>query len=383
MNYVGIDLHKKTIVICVVDGQRKVLARRRLFCNQPEQIVATFRALGAFEAVIEATASYEWLFELLEPLAAKLVLAHPGKLRVIAESVKKTDKLDAQVLAEFLALGMIPPAYRPTPRQRQHRRLVRQRVRIQQRRTSVRCRLRFLLADYNADRADLFTAAGLEYLEAVPLSAADQFVRQQLVAEYRLLTAQLAEISKELTRFAKTAPAKEAEARAVLRTIPGVGPVTAEVVVAELGDVERFGSQKKGCAYAGLAPIRRESAGKRHELRITKQGSRILRWALVESAWQLVRYSRKWQRVFEALAKRRGKKRAIIAVARRLLAMMLAMLKTGTRYDYTRGGETAPHGGRPASRSATEATTATARTRRRAKARAATPVVARLEAEPV
>ena len=128
MKYVGIDLHKKSIAICVVDRKRKVRARQRLSYHAPEKIVEAFRALGKFEAVVEATAGYEWLFALLEPLASKLVLAHPGKMRVIAESVKKTDKLDAQVLAEFLALGMIPRAYRPTPRERQHRRLVSQRA---------------------------------------------------------------------------------------------------------------------------------------------------------------------------------------------------------------------------------------------------------------
>src|SRR4029077_6396009 len=125
MVYVGIDLHKKTIALCVVNQERQVVARKTLSCCEPDKIVQYFRALGEFQAVVEATASYEWLWQLLEPLADRLVLAHPKKLRVIAESVRKSDKLDAQVLAEFLARDMIPTAYRPSPRQRQHRRLVR------------------------------------------------------------------------------------------------------------------------------------------------------------------------------------------------------------------------------------------------------------------
>src|ERR1700735_633403 len=98
MNYVGIDLHKKTIVLCVMNQDRKVTHRRTFACCQAEEIAAFFRDLGPFQAVVEATASYEWLVALIEPLAQKVVLANPKKLRVIAESTKKTDKLDAQVL---------------------------------------------------------------------------------------------------------------------------------------------------------------------------------------------------------------------------------------------------------------------------------------------
>src|SRR5262249_36862475 len=108
MLYVGIDLHKKTITLCVVNQQRQVIGRRRLLCVEPAKIRQYFAQLGPFVAVVEATASYEWLWQLLEPLAQRLVLAHPKKLRIIAESTRKSDQLDAQVLAEFLALDMIP-----------------------------------------------------------------------------------------------------------------------------------------------------------------------------------------------------------------------------------------------------------------------------------
>ncbi len=170
MNYVGIDLHKKTISIWAVDQERRKVAHKRLSCSAPEAIVDYFRKLGAFQAVVEATASYEWLVRLIEPFAERVVLAHPKKLRIIAESTRKSDKIDARVLAEFLALDMIPLAYRPTPRQREHRVLVRHRSYVQRRITSIRNKIRRILSDYNADRKDLFTEAGLEYLAQVQLS---------------------------------------------------------------------------------------------------------------------------------------------------------------------------------------------------------------------
>ena len=108
--------------------------------------------------------------------------------------------------------------------------------------------------------------------------------------------------------------------------------MTVDVVLAEVGDVQRFRSEKRVASYAGLAPGQRESAGRSKELGISKEGSRLLRWALVEAAWRLVRHSQRWQRVYEQLCKRRGKKKAIVAVARRLLGVMVALLRSGQAY---------------------------------------------------
>ena len=215
MNFIGVDLHKKSITICVMNEKLKVVARKTLPCNEPDQIVEFFRQFGPFKVVVEATASYLWFVELLEPLAEKIVLANPRKLKA----------------------------------------------------------------------------------------------------------------------FIAKAPKREAEARQIVKTAPGVGAVTAEVVLSELGDVSRFRNAKTVCAYAGLVPVVRQSGGKgSKDLHITKDGSGLLRWALVESAWRLVNTSPKWTAVFSRLRKRSGNKRAIVAVARKLLCVLYAMLKTSTPY---------------------------------------------------
>ena len=181
---------------------------------------------------------------------------------MIAESTHKTDKLDAQVLAEFLAAGH--DSRRP----------------IVPRRGSAsigpwsasgstssggsprpRTSLRHILAHYNADVKYLFTAEGQAYLAELKLSAADRFVADQLLRRADSTSGQqLAEIHRRAAKFAKKRPLAEQEARQVLASIPCVGPVTIDVVLAELGDVRRFRSQKQVAAYAGLAPGVRESA---------------------------------------------------------------------------------------------------------------------------
>lgn len=332
MFFVGIDLHKKTITVCVVNQERAILQRRTFACADAESIRRFFAELGPFQAVVEATASYEWLWQLLEPFANRLVLAHPKKLRIIAESTRKSDRLDAQVLAQFLAMDMIPEAYRPTPRQRQHRRLVRHRCFLRRRVSAARTKIRQVLADYNADRRDLFTAEGLTYLAEVKVSAADRFVVDQLLASWKHHLQQLGQADRHLKVFAKQAPTCEAEARVVLQSVPGIGPVTADVVLSEIGDIRRFRSAKEVAAYAGLVPGHRESAGKSKQLGITKDGSRLLRWALVEAAWRLVRRSPRWKYAFEKLAQRCGRKKAIVAIARRLLGVMAAVWRSGAKY---------------------------------------------------
>ncbi len=337
MNYVGIDLHKKTITIHVVNQERKKVDHKRLTCLPTSVIVDYFKTLVPFQAVIEATASYEWLVRLLEPLAERIILAHPQKLRIIAESTRKSDKIDAQVLAEFLALDMIPQAYRPTPRQREHRVLVRHRCYLQRRITSVRNKIRRILSDYNADQPNLFTSEGLEYLADVAaklLSVPERFAVQQLLAEFEFYHTQLNEWAAAMKKFVTQASTAEAEARKLLHSIPGVGPVTTEVVLSELADPKRFRSSKCAVSYAGMAPGHRESAGKRKDLHIERTGSKLLRWVLIESAWQLVRYTARWRTTFEQLSGRIGRKKAITAIARRLLTLMMAILKNGQPYQH-------------------------------------------------
>lgn len=338
MVFAGVDLHKQTITIAVVDASRKPLTRRR-FANLPtEPIVEFLRNLGDFQLTVEATASYEWFVRLVEPLARRIVLAHPAKLRIIAESTRKSDKLDARVLAEMLALDQILPAYRPTPRQRAHRRLVRHRAYLGRRITGTRTKIRHILAEYNADRKDLFTRAGQEYLTGLALEPEDRFVLDLLVQEWQALVARQKEIEQRIRLFAEGGSAQERADRERLQTIPGVGIVTAEVFLAEFADPRRFSSAKDAVAYAGLAPGQRESAGKRKALHIEKTGSPLLRWVLVQAAWQLVARSRKWEYIFDHLQKRIGKKKAIVAIARRLVCVAHSLLRSGQDYREPTGG---------------------------------------------
>ncbi|MBK8913391.1 MAG: IS110 family transposase [Phycisphaerales bacterium] len=210
---------------------------------------------------------------------------------------------------------------------------MRRRVCVRARLTSIKNRIRHVAAEYNADRRDLFTSESLKYLRGLKLDPVDRWLVQRLLRELKLYRDELKAVDRQLAAFARTAPAAEAGHRALLDSIPAVGPVTREAFLAEVAGPERFGSQKKLTSYVGLAPGQRESAGKRHDLGITHSGSPILRWVLHQAAWQLVRRSSPWRLTFERLALRRGKKKAITAIARRLLCLMLAVIRSGRPYQ--------------------------------------------------
>ena len=336
MKYVGADLHKKTISFCVVelaDRSTQVIQRKRLRCDQPCVISEFLRQLGRFQVTVEATIGYDWFAALAEKYADRVVIAHAGKLRIIADSTRKTDKIDAQVLAEFLAHDMIPEAWRATPRVRQHRSLVRRRQKIQARITSIKNTIRGLLTRYNADRKDLFTKLGRRAAKKLQLLKEERWILEDLWEDLDQASERLVTVDERLMRFGNGASIKEREARSVLGTIPGVGTITIDVVLAELGDWRRFKGGDAVVAFAGLAPGIRESDGRRKELHLTKAGSPLLRWTMIQLAHRVKRTGRRWQTVFERLSQRIGKKKATCAIARRLLLVIYAMLRDGKAYQ--------------------------------------------------
>jgi transposase len=335
MRSIGADLHKKSITFCVVEivaGKVRVVARERLLCREVGKIRQFLRKHQRCEVAVEATGAFDWFVALAEPLAARVVLVHPRKLRIIAESTRKTDKIDAHVLAEFLARDMLPEAWRPTPRVRAHRSLVRRRQKIQSRITSIKNTIRGILTRNNADRQNLFSKLGRAAVKRLKLREVERWLLDDLWEDLAEATARLAKVDARIDRFADAAPQREREARAVLATMPGSGRITIETVLAELGDWERFDNADAVVAYAGLDPKVRESDGRRLDLALSKAGSPLLRWILIQLAHRVKRTSPRWRRPFEQLAKRAGKKKATCAIARRLLLVIYAMLRDGQAY---------------------------------------------------
>jgi transposase len=259
-----------------------------------------------------------------------VAVAHPGQLRLIFRSKNKHDRVDAEKQAKLLYLDQVPQVHVPGADVRAWRGLIELRRKLVGRRTAVKAQLRALLrgtgaCDAPAGKA-LWSKKGRKWLGAVELSEADALRRELLLEELSEAEARVARVTKELDRRADAHPGV-----ALLRTVPGVGPRTAEAFVAYVDDVRRFARNKQVGAYLGLVPCQDSSAGKDRLGHITGDGPATVRMLLCEAAWQAVRRSPTMKAFFERVTggEPGRKKIALVAVAHKLARAMAAMLRSG------------------------------------------------------
>jgi transposase len=286
-----------------------------------------------FAVCYEASCGYGYLHERLTPLAERIAVAHPGKLRLIYGSKRKNDRVDAEKLAKLLCLDAVPAVHVPTADVRAWRGLIEARRRLVDRRVAVKAKLRALLrgAGVCGDQAPsgkrLWSGKGLAWLATAELCQAEALQRELLLEELAQVEQRVRRLTAELDARAANHPGV-----ALLRTIPGVGVRTAEAVVAYLDDVRRFARTKQVGCYLGLVPCQDASAGRDRLGHITRDGPPTVRKLLCESAWQAVRRSPAVKAYFERVM--RGddagrKKIALVATAHKLARVMAAMLRSG------------------------------------------------------
>src|SRR5512140_204314 len=220
----------------------------------------------------------------------------------------------AAILAQLLRADLLPEAWIAPPAVRQVRALLRHRGQLVRLRTLLQNRIHAVLADHGHDRpAGCWSGPGREWLASLDLPAVSAEVICDALALIDALESVTGRLDLEVRQHARSDPRVK-----VLTQLPGIGPFTALVILAEIGDVSRFGSARKLASWAGLTPTVRGSDRVAHYGHISKEGSVWLRWVLCEAA-QTAKRSPQFAATFQTIAKRRGKKIATTAVARKLL----------------------------------------------------------------
>jgi transposase len=313
--YVGIDVHRKRSQVAVIDANGKVLSNRNV-PNGAEPILGVIGGLppgtpAAFEAAYGTT----WLVELLEDYGFAPHLVHSLRCKAIASARLKNDKVDAAILAQLLRAGLLPEAWIAPPAVRQLRALLRHRVALVRLRTLLRNRIHAIVAEHGHDRpaGGYWTGPGRAWLAALDLPAVSRELAEDDLGLIDALQERVDRLDWEIRQRARSDPRVK-----VLTQLPGIGPFTALVILAEMGEVSRFGSARKLASWAGLTPTVRGSDRVAHYGHISKEGSVWLRWVLCEAAQTAKRHPQ-FAASFQAIARRRGKKIATTAVARKLL----------------------------------------------------------------
>lgn len=321
--YVAIDLHKRRSLVVRADEDGNRLETVRIV-NDPLTLAKVLDAAGENpEVVLEATCGWYWAADVLEEAGANVHLAHPLGLNWNNRRVKN-DERDANDLLDMLRLGRVPEAWIAPPEVRQLRELVRYRAKLVGLRAGLKSQIQGVLTKEGIvmGRYRLWGPAGNALLDEMALAPS---YRSKVDSLRRVIVA-YDEAIVELGVLVATALEGD-KGYVAIQAIKGVGPILASVFVAEIGDVSRFSSPDRLCSWAGLTPRHRESDGKVSRYGITKQGSRLVRWAAIEaiSRGRDTSVDAHYRRVRE----RRGTNVARVAAARKLLRLVYFGLRDG------------------------------------------------------
>jgi len=320
---VGIDLHRRRSVIVRMTETGEHLETVRIL-NDRERLAAVMAEAGESpEVVLEATYGWYWAADALAELGANVHLAHPLGVKIFSYRRVKNDQRDAADLADLLRMGRLPEAWIAPPATRELRHLVRHRAKLVGLRSNLKCQVHGVLAGAGVQvpMSDLFGLQGHQLLTKARLSPAE---RARVDSALRLVTA----LDFEVELFAKLVAGRLRldPGYLAIQAIGGVGPILAAVFVAEIGDVSRFAAPAQLASWAGLTPKHRESDTKVHRGRITKQGSKLVRWAAVEAVQRVGAHTRLGQ-IREQVGERRGRNIGVVAAARELIVLVFYGLR--------------------------------------------------------
>ena len=331
---IGIDVHMKRCVTTIKGETRKVLEQTD-FANTRLGIKGFIRHVkgkykGEMRAACESTGNY-WmmLHDMLEEAGIETALLHPTKTKVIAYAKLKDDKVDSEVIADLLRSDMIYESFVPDAYHRDLRNLTRTRVKFTGKATKEKSMIHAILAKYDlaGPKCGLFTKKGLEWLRSARLSELDRMVMDAHLDMMDTARKKIDEFSSKIAAIGVMD-----ERVRILMTMPGIGPFIALSLIAEIVDIARFASAEKLVAYAGLSPSRRNSGETVRGGGITKQGSTWMRNVTVDAATIAIRHDPRMKAIYERIAKRRGKQKAKIGVARHMLEIVWHMLTNMEEY---------------------------------------------------
>jgi transposase len=325
---VGMDLHRQRSVLVrmTMDGRKLETAR---IGNSAAALRAVIGRAGDRPlVVVEATYGWYWAADVLEAAGAEVHLAHPLGVKAFSYRRVKNDERDCADLADLLRMGRLPEAWIAPPPVRALRELTRYRHKLVGQRTSCKDQVHAVLAKCGipVTRTDIFGRGGGIWLDGLPLP-------QPYAGKIASLRALISVLDSEIARLEDQAAGLLAGDRgyAAIRALPGIGPVLGAVITAEIGDVTRFGTPGQLASWAGLTPRHHESDVKVIRGHVSKQGSRMLRWAVTEAIQHQPAGTRP-QQAKEAIIARRGAEARNIAktaAARQLLVLVFYAMRDG------------------------------------------------------
>ena len=319
--YIGVDLHRTQFTVCLLEEAGRK-SRKQWKIEQLPEFVAQLQAED--ELAVEATGTTARFYEAVVGHVARVVVVNPYQFRVISESVKKTDRRDAEALALYLSKGLLPEVRMKNRQQRELQHLAETRDLLVKQRSALKSKINNLLAANGIylKREALSSVKGLEGVLTTQVSALVKAELRVLVDQIRSLSSSLAELDELLEEEGRRLPG-----HANLTSIKGIGSLSATILLTAVGEVRDFADEGKLAAYLGLVPKVQNSNQTERSGGITKRGNKLARTALVQCGLVAQRYSPYLKHFYERIKSRRGGGKAKIALARKLVKLVYDTLK--------------------------------------------------------
>jgi transposase len=332
--YLALDIHKHYSVVAGVNFEGQVIVEpvRIEHADLEEWLAKHIQATDY--VVIESTTNAWHIYDVLEPLAGKVLVANPIKMKQIAQARVKTDIRDTLILARMLAANMIPEVWVPPVHVRNLRYLLSQRRQLVGMHTQTVNRMHSVAHRHHLShaRGKRFNEKNTKWQQDNELSNSEKFQLELDMSTKEHLAQQTEKITKKLARMSHQKP--WAESMMYLMQLPGFGVITGMTVLGAIGDITRFEDFKKLSSYSGLTPGVEQSGVKNRGKKITKEGRKDLRWAMVEVAQRAVKSDLLWKHRFNELQRRMHKNQAIVVIAHRLLALVWYVLSRRQPYRH-------------------------------------------------
>jgi len=331
--YIGTDVHKATYsVTCICEGvvAKKVASVPASPAEFAQSLLHWFKGADIYSAY-EAGFSGFNLHRELEKAGIKNIVVNAASIPVSANDRVKTDLRDSKKIAEQLYTNQLKAIYVPSKDEEARRTLTRTREQVVEARATTSRQIKSKLHYHGLMTKDDKRSISNRYLkeiEKLELAAEVQYSFKIFIEQWRFLTSQLIDLRKALQKQADN----DKKTEEVYRSVPGIGLITSRTLANELGDLSRFKSAEALYSYTGLTPSEYSSGEKVRRGHISRQGSARVRGLLVEAAWRVIDKDQALKEAFERIAKTRGKKRAIVAIARKLIGRIRACFRTGNTY---------------------------------------------------
>jgi len=326
--YVGLDVSKNEIVCVGKDMDGNILYEDKFGVSQDElnRMVGSIGSDSTF--AVEASTKGIFVYDCLHSMNINIKVANPIKMRLIAESGKKTDREDASIIADYLRTNMLPLCYMPNKEDREIRDMVRHRKNMVNTRTVIKNKMRAILAREGIDLpySDILGNKSLSELQNIEIGNVQKDALNKLGRVAEVLNDEIDDYDKKISeRFEDS---KEAQ---LLVTVPGIGKYSAVHIMSAIGDIHRFPSDEELASYAGLTPKVFQSGSTRIDKGI-RHGDKLLNWVLIQDAHAAVMRKGKLRKYYLKQKRKKGHQKAIVSTARKMVEIIYCMLTRGEVY---------------------------------------------------